>query len=45
MNAKKKTGNVKLTNKAGDNKFNKGKDFRGPRKQGGKQGGKHGKKK
>lgn len=53
MDAKKKSGNVKLTNKAGENKFNKGKNFSGPRKQGGKQGakqggrqgGKHGKKK
>lgn len=29
--AKKKTSNVKLTNKAGKNKFNKGKNFGGPR--------------
>ncbi|XP_065367423.1 probable ATP-dependent RNA helicase DDX27 [Calliphora vicina] len=29
--AKKKTSNVKLTNKAGKNKFNKGKSFGGPR--------------
>ncbi|KAM7341791.1 dead-box helicase Rs1 [Cochliomyia hominivorax] len=29
--AKKKTSNVKLTNKAGRNKFNKGKSFGGPR--------------
>ncbi|XP_023165165.2 probable ATP-dependent RNA helicase DDX27 [Drosophila hydei] len=29
--AKKKTSNVKITNKAGKNKFNKGKNFGGPR--------------
>lgn len=31
IQAKKKTSNVKLINKAGKNKFNKGKNFGGPR--------------
>lgn len=34
LNAKKKTSKVKLVNKAGENKFNKGKNFGAPRKQG-----------
>ncbi|XP_031617925.1 probable ATP-dependent RNA helicase DDX27 [Contarinia nasturtii] len=34
LDAKKKTSKVKLTNKAGENKFNKGKNFRAPRKTG-----------
>lgn len=38
LNAKKKTSRVKITNKAGENKFNKGKNFSGPRQQGGKRG-------
>lgn len=33
INSKKKTSNVKITNKAGMNKFNKGKNFSGPKKQ------------
>lgn len=40
LNAKKKTSQVKIVNKAGENKFNKGKNFNAPRK-----GGKPGKKK
>ncbi|XP_037048402.1 probable ATP-dependent RNA helicase DDX27 [Bradysia coprophila] len=32
IQAKKKTSTVKITNKAGKNKFNKGKNFGGPRK-------------
>lgn len=32
IEAKKKTSKVKLTNKSGLNKFNKGKNFSGPRK-------------
>lgn len=32
VQAKKKTSLVKVTNKAGKNKFNKGKNFGGPRK-------------
>ncbi|KAJ6645228.1 putative ATP-dependent RNA helicase DDX27 [Pseudolycoriella hygida] len=36
VQAKKKTSSVKLTNKAGRNKFNKGKNFGGPRKAGSK---------
>lgn len=36
VNAKKKTSKVKITNKAGLNKFNKGKSFGGP-KQGRKR--------
>lgn len=32
VQAKKKTSVVKLTNKAGKNKFNKGKNFGAPRK-------------
>jgi len=39
-NAKKKISKVKLTNKAGLNKFNQGKNFSGPRKQQGNKGGK-----
>lgn len=36
LNAKKKTSKVKIINKAGENKFNKGKKFGGaPKKQGG----------
>lgn len=34
LNAKKKTSKVKLTNKAGENKFNKGKNFSAAKKHG-----------
>lgn len=34
LNAKKKTSKVKLVNKAGENKFNKGKNFSAPKNQG-----------
>lgn len=33
-----KTSKVKLVNKAGENKFNKGKNFNAPRKHGNKMG-------
>lgn len=38
LQAKKKTSSVKLTNKSGQNKFNKGKNFGGPRKTTAKSG-------
>lgn len=44
LNAKKKTSKVKLVNKAGENKFNKGKNFSAPNNKG-KNQGKSGKKK
>lgn len=40
LNAKKKTSKVKITNKAGENKFNKGKKFGGAPKKQGKSGNK-----
>lgn len=38
LNAKKKTSKVKLVNKAGENKFNKGRNFGAPKKNPGKPG-------
>lgn len=34
LNAKKKTSKIKIVNKAGENRFNKGKSFGAPKKQG-----------
>lgn len=42
IQAKKHTSSVKITNKSGQNKFNKGKNFGGPRKNAGGPGGKSG---